>query len=164
MYYQQQIQPQLSPYQTSYQPMQNPYLAQIGQNQQGLQGAQFPSQNQQTVQSGIAGKIVNDVSIVSPNDVPMDGSVAFFPKSDLTEIYCKQWTSNGTIQTVVYRPIQPENLEQSGNIPQTDFNALNEDVRALRQEISERFDRLERSMTNSKTKAPVSRAKKEEAE
>ena len=46
-------------------------------------------------------------------------------------------------------------------LPQTDFNALNEDVRALRQEISERFDRLESSMTNSKTKASGSRTKKE---
>lgn len=46
-------------------------------------------------------------------------------------------------------------------LPQTDFNALNEDVRALRQEISERFDRLESSMNNSKTKASGSRTKKE---
>lgn len=36
---------------------------------------------------GISGRVVQAVETINPNEVPMDGSVAFFPKQDLTEIY-----------------------------------------------------------------------------
>lgn len=109
---------------------------------------------------GIIGRVVNDFSEITANDVPMNGDAAFFPKSDGSEMQVRSWASNGTIQTIVYKPVLPENT-QEGNIPQMDFNALNEDVRALREEISERFDRLEKSMGGMETKKTTSRAKKE---
>ncbi len=141
-------QPQMNPYQNSYQPMQNHYMAQMNQYQQGAQMFPAQSQNLNMVQQsqGLIGKMVNDVSMVSPNDVPMDGSIAIFPKGDMTEIYCKQWKQDGTIQTVVYRPVQPENQSEGTNIPQMDFNALNEDVRALREDIKDVRDMIEKSM------------------
>lgn len=148
--------------------MQNPRM-QYMQNQNPLQSQiqpqipQYPI-NQPTIQNPLNGRVVNGVEEITANDVPMNVPYSIFPKNDLSEIYIKSWNANGTIQTIAYAPIQPENLEQGANIPQTDFNALNEDVRALRQEISERFDRLEISMTNSKTKAPASRTKKEDTE
>lgn len=95
---------------------------------------------------GLIGKMVNDVSMVSPNDVPMDGNIAIFPKNDMSEIYCKQWKQDGTIQTVVYKPILDQNQSEATNIPQADFNALNEDVRALREDIRGVRDMIEKSM------------------
>lgn len=144
-------QPNMAAYQNFNQPMQigNPYIdrmAQLQQYQQSLQPAQMPAMSQQP--QGLIGKVVNDVSMVSPNDVPMDGNVALFPKSDMSEIYCKQWKQDGTIQTVVYRPYIEQDKEQIANIPQNDFTALNEDMKALRTEIVERFDRLEKSWGN----------------
>lgn len=132
----------------------NGFQNQIPQNQQF-------SMNQPVVQNPLNGRMVNSIEEITANDVPMNVPYSIFPKNDLSQIYIKSWNANGTIQTIAYAPIQPENSEQGTNIPQTDFNALNEDVRALRQEISERFDRLESSMTNSKTKASGSRTKKE---
>lgn len=132
-----------------------PYM----QNQNMMQG-QMQTQVQQFSQP-IIPRVVNALEEITANDVPMNSPYSVFPKVDLSEIYVKSWNANGTIQTAVYRPVQPENSEQGASIPQTDFNALNEDVRALRQEISERFDRLENSMTNSKTRASGSRTKKE---
>lgn len=134
----------------------NGFQNQIPQNQQF-------SMNQQMVQNLLNGRMVNSIEEITANDVPMNVPYSIFPKNDLSQIYIKSWNANGTIQTITYAPIQPENAEHSANIPQTDFNALNEDVRALRQEISERFDRLESSMTNSKTKSASSRTKKEMA-
>ncbi len=141
-------QPQMNPYQNSYQPMQNPYLAQIGQYQQGMQMFPAQTQNSNMVQQpqGLIGKMVNDVSMVSPNDVPMDGNIAIFPKNDMSEIYCKQWKQDGTIQTVVYKPVLDQNQSEGTNIPQMDFNALNEDVRALREDIKGVRDMIEKSM------------------
>lgn len=137
-------QPQMNPYQNSYQPIQNPYIAQMGQYQQNFQPqAQQPQQPQA---QGLICKPVVDASNVSPNDVPMDGNPAVFPKNDFTEIYVKSWTPNGTIQTVVYRPVQLENQSDTTNIPQMDFNALNEDVRALREDIKGVRDMIEKSV------------------
>ena len=132
----------------------NAFQNQVPQNQQ------FPM-NQQPVVNPLNGRMVNSIEEITANDVPMNVPYSIFPKNDLSQIYIKSWNANGTIQTIAYAPIQPENAEQGANIPQTDFNVLNEDVRALRQEILERFDRLESSMTNSKTKASGSRTKKE---
>lgn len=142
-------QPQMNPYQNSYQPMQNPYMAQMGQYQQGAQMFPAQAQNSNLIQQpqGLIGKMVNDVSMVSPNDVPMDGNIAIFPKNDMSEIYCKQWKQDGTIRTVVYKPVLEQNQSETTNIPQMDFNALNEDMRALREDIKGVRDMIEKSMT-----------------
>lgn len=147
-----------NPYQSSYQPMQNPYMAQIGQYQQNFQPQVQQAQQAQQAQ-GLVCKPVVDASNVSPNDVPMDGNAAVFPKNDFSEIYVKSWTPNGTIQTIVYKPIQTENQPEGTNMPQMDFNALNEDVRALREDILARLDSIEKSM-GATTPKTTSRAKK----
>jgi len=152
-----------SPYQNGYSPMLSPQQRLIQMEQQYPQFSQQNQFVQQPIQQnqpqGIFGKIVNDFSELTANDVPMNGSAAFFPKADGSELQVRSWTANGTIQTVVYRPVQAENNADGTNIPQMDFNALNEDVRALREDILARLDSIEKSMgaTNSKT---TSRAKK----
>lgn len=146
-----------NPYQSSYQSMQNPYMAQVGQYQQNFQPQVQQTQPQQT--QGLVCKPVVDASNVSPNDVPMDGNAAVFPKNDFSEIYVKSWTPNGTIQTIVYKPIQNDNQSEGTNMPQMDFNALNEEVRALGEDILARLDSIEKSMGNATPKT-TSRAKK----
>ena len=88
--------PQYQSYQPAYNPMQN------------IQRFQQPQQPEQ-MQQGIFGKVVQSQDSIVANDVPMNGSVAFFPKSDLSEIYAKQWSADGTISTMVFKPIQNDN-------------------------------------------------------
>lgn len=152
-------QPQMNPYQNSYQPIQNPYMAQMQYQQNFQPQMQQIQQTQQQQTQGLICKPVVDASNVSPNDVPMDGNPAVFPKNDFTEIYVKSWTPNGTIQTIVYKPVQNENKSENTNIPQMDFNALNEDVRALREDIKDVRDMIEKSMSVTTSKN-ISRAKK----
>lgn len=159
-------QPMPNQYQNFNPPMQqNPYTERLNQLQQyqqnmQMQQPQFPGQTAQT--PGIIGRIVNDFAEITANDVPMNGNAAFFPKSDGTELQVRSWTPNGTIQTVVYRPILEQNPSETTNTPQMDFNALNEDVRALREDIIARLDRLEQSMAVPGTKA--ARTKKGDTE
>lgn len=139
-------------------PMANPYvdrMAQLQQYQQSLQQPQFQPQAQAP---GIIGRIVNDFSEITANDVPMNGNAAFFLKADGSELQVRSWSSNGTIQTVVYKPVFEQNGADGTNTPQMDFNALNEDVRALREDILARLDAIEKSMS----KPPVARGKKTE--
>lgn len=91
--------PQYQSYQQAYNPMQN------------IQRFQQPQQFEQ-MQQGIFGKVVQSQDSIVANDVPMNGSVAFFPKSDLSEIYAKQWSADGTISTMVFKPIQNDNLSK----------------------------------------------------
>lgn len=168
MYYTQQNQPMVNPYQNNYNPMlsQQQRLMQMEQ-----QYPQFAQQNQYMMPTqmagatqqpqGIVGKIINDFSELTANDVPMNGSAAFFPKADGSEIQARAWTANGTIQTVVYRPVQPENTADGTNIPKMDLNALNEDVKALREDIKSVREMIEKSMNVPTTKTASSRGKKE---
>lgn len=68
---------------------------------QGFQTA-VPLPTQQQVKT----KIINRVDDITPNDVPMDGTAGIFPLSDYSEIYVKQWKSDGTIKTVKFIPEQ----------------------------------------------------------
>jgi hypothetical protein len=119
-----------NPYQTpimnnSYVQSTNPYMDRMNflQNyQQSLQqpvaGMQIPLTNQQAMPqqpAGINGRIVQAVENINANEVPMDGSMAFFPKQDLSEIYVKGWNANGTINTIVYKPYTAPKDNQTVN-------------------------------------------------
>lgn len=154
-------QPQMNnPYQGNYQPMQNPYMAQM--NQQQFQPQVQPQMQAQQQQIGLNCRVVDDFSMITANDVPMDGNGAVFMRKDASEVQWRNWTANGTIQTTVYRPIQPENSEQATNMPQMDFNALNEDVRALREDILARLDAIEKSVSKQNTRVKKSEVSADE--
>lgn len=101
-----------NPYQT---PIMNNYLPQYGAYQYNpmanIQRFQSQEQIQPQIQqpmpqqiAGINGRIVQAVENINANEVPMDGSMAFFPKQDMSEIYVKGWNADGTINTIVYKP------------------------------------------------------------
>lgn len=80
---------------------QQSYWAPPVQNQ--WQPQYMPPQNTVNKPS-IPGRIVNSISEVTPNEVPMDGSVGVFITKDMSEVYTKAWNSDGTIQTIRYVP------------------------------------------------------------
>lgn len=150
-YFQPQAQPaMMNPYQ-NFSQQQNPYMDRMAQLQQYQQSLQ-PQVQQQF--SGLNGKIVDDFNSITGNDVPMDGIGAIFFKNDGSEIQHRVWNAtNGSIITTSYKPIQAENRADATNIPQNDFNALNEDVRTLREDILARLDAIEKSMMKTNTRA-----------
>lgn len=152
-------------YQNAGQPMQNPYIDRMNQMQQYQQNMQIQQpqfQMQSPQPPGISGRVVNDFSEITASDVPMNGSAAFFPKSDGAEIQVRAWSPNGTIQTVIYRPVFEQNGSEGTNTPQMDFNALNEDVRALREDIKDVREMLEKSMSKTSTRAKKAEASADE--
>lgn len=143
----------MSQYQ-SYQPAYNPM-----QNIQRFQQPQQPDQMQQ----GIFGKVVQSQDSIVANDVPMNGSVAFFPKSDLSEIYAKQWSADGTISTMVFKPIQndnPSKLSQDTEklkIGLSDeateiFNKHFDTLFLKMEELEKKIDEKSLTKTNTRTK------------
>ena len=138
----------------------NPYI----QQQRGYQQQEIPVQQYQPVQQqiGINGKVIQTVENITANDVPMDGSVAFFPKNDLSEIYTKKWNSDGTICTVLFKPVL--NNKSTETVENSEINSTEK----LTKTVMERFDELEKRiddfMNKSTQKQQVNRSKKEETE
>ena len=135
---------------------QNPYMDRMNflQNyQQNLQQPLVPTQmsgaNQQAMPQqivGINGRIVQAVETINPNEVPMDGSVAFFPKQDLTEIYAKSWNADGTIRTLTFKPILNDKTDiLSGDTEKLEFDLsekATEGIMAKLNELSEKIEQL----------------------
>ena len=142
-------------------PMQNPYMdrmAQLQQYQQSLQPTQIPGANQQM---NVIGKIVDSIDVVKATDVPMDGNMYYFPKADGTEIFGKQWLSNGQTRILTFKP----DLD-------TDPNNVSSDTEKFKISLSDevtdvfmkRFDELEKRIDDLMPKKAVTRAKKESEE
>lgn len=82
--------------------MMNPQ--QYGYSYGAVQPMNRMNQPQQMRPSGVNGRMVNSDSEITPQEIPMDGSVSLFPAADYSCIYAKSWTANGTIQTVKFIP------------------------------------------------------------
>lgn len=100
-------------------------------------------QSIQPQQAGLNGKVVQAVEQITANDVPMDGSVAVFPKQDMSEIYTKSWNADGTIRTIVYKPYtasQPDVANSSADMSKMKMGLSDEATEAF----MARFDSLEK--------------------
>lgn len=99
---------------------------------------------------GINGRIVQALENINANEVPMDGSMAFFPKQDMSEIYVKGWNANGTINTIVYKPyIEPKDnqtVNSMANAENAKFSLSDESTQLFLnkfEELSEKIGQLE---------------------
>lgn len=146
----------------------NPYISQprVDANQNYAQTLQ-QVQPQMPVQNlGINGKVVPAVENITANDVPMDGSVAFFPKQDMTEIYAKSWNADGTIRTIVFKPLSRDTVSNlSHDTEKLKFDLSDECTGAFMQKFDELFGKIEQ-IENRLDKIPsgqrkTSQAKKE---
>ena len=133
--------------QTMYGQYNSYYPYQYQQPRYDLQQNQPLFNQQQSIQpqqqAGLNGKVVQAVEQITANDVPMDGSVAVFPKQDMSEIYTKSWNADGTIRTIVYKPYtasQPDVANSSADMSKMKIGLSDEATEAF----MARFDSLEK--------------------
>lgn len=108
-------QPIMSNYMPQYGAYQYNPMANIQRFQQSDQIQQPQIQQAMPQPIGINGRVVQAVENINANEVPMDGSMAFFPKQDMSEIYVKGWNADGTINTIVYKPYTAPKDSQAVN-------------------------------------------------
>ena len=166
-----------NPYQ---QPITSNYIPQYGAYQYNpmanIQRFQSQEQIQPQIQqpmpqqvAGINGRIVQAVENINANEVPMDGSMAFFPKQDMSEIYVKGWNADGTIKTIVYKPYtDPKDNQTVNSIANTEnakFTLSDESTQLFLnkfEELSEKIGQLEDRFDKSLgTQRKSSRTQKE---
>lgn len=88
---------------------------------------QVPQQTQATSQSQTPtytrGRVVETDTDIKPNEVPMDGTVVLFPKSDFSCVYGKTWTQDGLLKSMKFIP-EPVNIPQAeSETPTEQFSA-----------------------------------------
>lgn len=123
-------------------------LAAIDQQMQ-MQQSYFPqnmsmntAQQPQVQFLGLNGKFVQSAENITANDVPMDGSIAFFPKQDMTEVYVRAWQGDGTIKNVIFRPVEPIVNNQPDNSALEQEKSKYGEISNILDSISARIDNL----------------------
>ena len=148
------------------QPQYNPYMQRmenLQQFQQTLQQPVVPTQMSGANQFAPLGKIVESMDIVKVTDIPMDGNTYYFPKADGSEIYSKQFMSNGQTRILIFKPLlgdNPSNLssgEEKLKIGISD--EVTEVLKDMFNQINLRLDNLEANLIKPNT--TKTRVKKE---
>ena len=123
----------------------NPYYQQprVEQNIQ----PQYPQVTKPYSPLGLNGKSVDSIEVVRAMDIPLDGSVSYFPLADGSAIVTKQLMVDGTSKTIVYKPVEDKKeplkeyatleqvREELENIELPDLDEIKDELRELRKEL-----------------------------
>lgn len=130
----------------------NPYY------QQRYQGVEQPQQPimtsfQQPIQltkpTSLLGKSVDNIDVVKAMDIPLDGSISYFPLTDGSAIVSKQLQNDGTSKIVVYKPTEEEKKdvityatlddiqEAINELDLSDIQDLKDDIKEIKKQLKE---------------------------
>ena len=111
------------------------------------QNTMIPQPPQQTYNI-LQGKVVDNLETARVTDIPF-GGYGVFPKADMSEIYIKTWTNNGTTNIITYKPDKEEKIEEENNVN-------TELILTKIKEIEEKIDSiLQKSTTTVVPQKPV---------
>lgn len=79
-----------------------------GMQQQMPQIAQMPKMPITDIFPKLQGKSVDSIDVVKAMDIPLDGTISYFPLTDGSAIVTKQLQQDGTSKTIVYKPSEQE--------------------------------------------------------
>ena len=136
----------------------NPYIQQpIATPQYQPQSTDYINQMQNAYQKplGLQGKTVDNIEVVKATDIPLDGSVSYFPLVDGSAIVTKQLQADGTSRMVVYKPIetqQPKQVEVQGTYiteKELDEKLSKLDNKELKEEIEKMKKQIKDLMSNT---------------
>lgn len=122
-------------------------------NQQPQQPIQ---QNIYRTNMGLQGKQIDSLDVVKATDIPLDGSVSYFPLADGTAIATKQLMQDGTSKIIIFKPTENEtSIEQPKYITENDLEAhlsnfnskdikdIKDELKTLKKRIRELTDEIE---------------------
>ena len=107
---------------------------------------------------GLQGKTVDNIEVVKATDIPLDGSISYFPLVDGSSIVTKQLMQDGTSRMIVYKPVETtpkanttENKEIYVTEKQLDEKLKTFNNEELKQEI-EKLKKQIKDLTNNSKK------------
>ena len=99
--------------------------------------------------SYLLGKSVDNIDVVKATDIPLDGSISYFPLTDGSAIVSKQLQNDGTSKMVVYKPTQEDKKEAIqfatlddiqeaiDNLDLSDIQDLKDDIKEIKKQLKE---------------------------
>ena len=102
-------------------------------------------QMQQTTQPiyrqalGLQGKSVDSLDVVKAMDIPLDGTVSYFPLVDGSAIVTKQLQQDGTSKTIVYKPVEEENPTEVKKEEYVTIKQFNETIKDIQSKQSKEW-------------------------
>ena len=97
--------------------------------------------------SGLQGKSIDNLEVVKAMDIPLDGSVSYFPLVDGSAIVTKQLQQDGTSKITIYKPIDDKETampkyatiedidERIKGIKVPDTKSLQDDIKTIKKQI-----------------------------
>lgn len=131
----------------------NPQMQQPNMQQQPVQNYNPQPVTPINIQ-GLQGKTVDSMDVVKAMDIPLDGSISYFPLTDGTAIITKQLQSDGTSKTLMYKlaenqePIKnnfitaDELKEELKNVNNKEIKDIKEEIKSIKREIRDISDDL----------------------
>lgn len=84
--------------------------------------------------SSLQGKTVDNIEVVKAVDIPLDGSISYFPLADNSAIASKQLQQDGTSKIIVYKPVTGE-VEQTKYVTENELSNLQKEIEELKAQI-----------------------------
>lgn len=133
------------------------YMQQPMAPQYQPQATDYMGQMQNAYQKplGLQGKTVDNIEVVKATDIPLDGSVSYFPLVDGSAIVTKQLQADGTSRIIVYKPVetqQPKQVEVQETYiteKELDEKLSKLDNKELKEEIEKMKKQIKDLMSNS---------------
>ena len=138
-------------YGNQFNPFNNPYYGQQPINRPQPVEMSIPQQNIPTMQlnrqNGLLGKSVDNIEVVKAIDIPLDGSISYFPIADGSAIVTKQLQQDGTSKITIFKPIEAEEAtsvkyatiedieNRINNIKMPDIKLLQDEIKTLKKQI-----------------------------
>lgn len=86
---------------------------------------------------GLQGKSVDSIDVVKAMDIPLDGSISYFPLTDGTAIVTKQLQMDGSSKTIIYKPVQDEQKDTIKYITIDELEEVLNEVQDLKDELKD---------------------------
>lgn len=102
-----------------------------------------------TIPSGLQGKIVDSLDVVKALDIPLDGSVSYFPLVDSSAIITKKLQSDGTTKTTIYKATEEKEIslpkyatiddikKELDKIDVSDLEDIKEEIKEIKKDLKE---------------------------
>lgn len=131
---------------------QNPYFNPYFNSPQPQ--ANIPNMNNMRFNS-LQGKSIDNLEVVKAMDIPLDGSISYFPLVDGSAIVTKQLQQDGTSKITIYKPIEAEEptavkyatIEDIDtrikDIKMPDMKPLQDEIKTLKKQIRILLDKEE---------------------
>ena len=159
--------------QPAYPPQYAPQFQRLQQMEQ--QYPQFAQQNQPSYPQnpqrypqpniGLQGKSVESLDVVKAMDIPLDGSISYFPLTDGSAIITKQLQRDGTSKTTVYKPDVPpeaikeepkyvteEELKKALETEPEEIQEIKDEIKDLKRELRDMADDMKELRKTKETK------------